>query len=113
MIPPNTPASDRLREITEWGTSAAALQNLRTELHRHQIYPELSREGGQPHLLISEKLTVWAGYSGEVFYWGTEPGGSAESAPSPDVVDVARRIAAQVYPARPAEGESSDVVPTV
>ncbi|MGW0451022.1 hypothetical protein ACWDWV_37225 [Streptosporangium sandarakinum] len=115
MIPaPGTAASEQLQKLSGWGKSTLALDQLQALLTDHEIPTESFRRDSQPYLLVGGKVLVWTGHTAEVFYWGTEPGRSAKRAPSPDVADVARRIAAQVSPAsRPVEGESSDVVTTV
>ncbi|MER6175725.1 hypothetical protein [Streptosporangium sp. NPDC001681] len=98
MIPSHgTPAGDRLNVAT-WHTGAvAALKHLRTELHAHRIYPEISYDEGQPRLIIGAGLTVWADQAGTVFCWGAcfleEP---ADQAPTDDVPRVARRIAGRL-----------------
>ncbi|MFI6458387.1 hypothetical protein ACIBF6_43420 [Streptosporangium amethystogenes] len=97
--PPGTPASDRLRHVTQRELATAALQRLRARLTDHEIFPELVREGGQPRLLLGETLTVWTGYSGEVIYWGPDLGAPAANAPAFDLAAVARRIAELVYAA--------------
>ncbi|MGV9600729.1 hypothetical protein ACWDR1_29110 [Streptosporangium sandarakinum] len=114
MIPaPGTAASEQLQKLSGWGKSTLALDGLQAQLTDHEIPAESLRRDGQPYLLVGGKMLVWTGHAAEVFYWGTEPGHSAKSAPSSDVLDVARRIAAQVSPAsRPVEGEGSDVVAT-
>ncbi|WP_433359488.1 hypothetical protein [Streptosporangium sp. CA-115845] len=98
MIPPHdTPAGDRLSAATWHPGAIAALQHLRTELHTHRIYPEISYDQGQPRLVISAELTVWADQAGAVFCWGAcfleEP---ADQAPTDDVPRVARRIAGRL-----------------
>ncbi|MFF0250182.1 hypothetical protein [Streptosporangium sandarakinum] len=112
MIPaPGTPASKQLQEIAGWGKATAVLNRLQARLTDHEIPTESLRKDGQPYLLVGGKVLVWTDHTAEDFYWGTEPGSAAKSAPSSDVPDVARRIAAQVPPAsRPVEGEGSDVV---
>ncbi|MGW3365950.1 hypothetical protein ACWDOR_23755 [Streptosporangium canum] len=95
VIPPyGTPASDRLTAITRHSGAITALKNLRIELHTHRIYPEISYDEGQPRLVISAELTVWADQEGMFFCWGTvhleEP---ADHAPVDDLVKVARCIA--------------------
>ncbi|MFI7048972.1 hypothetical protein [Streptosporangium sandarakinum] len=115
MIPaPGTAASEQLQKLSGWGKSTLALDQLQAQLTDHEIPTESLRRDGQPYLLAGGKVLVWTGYTAEVFYWGTEPGRSAKSAPSPDVLDVARRIAAQVSPAsRPIKDGNSDVVATI
>ncbi|MFF5246111.1 hypothetical protein ACFY3V_17665 [Streptosporangium sp. NPDC000095] len=97
--PPATPASDRLRHVTQRELAIAALQRLRARLADHEIFPELVREGGQPRLLVGEALTVWTGYSGEVVHWGPGLGAPDADAPAFDLADVARRIAERVHAA--------------
>ncbi|MEU9836311.1 hypothetical protein AB0D67_32650 [Streptosporangium sp. NPDC048047] len=111
--PPGTAANEQLQKLSGWGKSTLALDQLQELLTDHKIPAESLRQDGQPYLLVSGKVLVWTGYTAEVFYWGTEPGRSAESAPSPNMLDIARRIAAQVSPAsRPIKGEGRDVVTT-
>ena len=95
MIPhPGTPVGDQLN-ATKWHPGAiAALKHLRTELHVHRIYPTISYDEGQPRLVISTNLTVWADHTGTVFCRGPrfleEP---ADQAPSDDLPRAAHRIA--------------------
>ncbi|WP_326829103.1 hypothetical protein OIE13_31465 [Streptosporangium sp. NBC_01810] len=98
MIPPyGTPVSDRLNAATRRSGAIAALKHLRTELHTHRIYPEISYDEGQPRLVISAELTVWADRAGTAFCWGAvhleEP---ADHAPVDDLVKVAHRIAGRL-----------------
>ncbi|MER5644947.1 hypothetical protein [Streptosporangium sp. NPDC002524] len=95
MIPsPGTPAGDRLGAATWRPGAVTALRHLRTALHDHRIYPAISYDEGQPRLVISADLTVWADREGEFFTWGAvhmeEP---ADSARADDVPRVARQIA--------------------
>lgn len=98
VIPPyDTPEGDRLN-VTKWHPGAiAALKHLRTELHAHRIYPTISYDRGQPRLVISAELSVWADRAGTVFCWGTcfleEP---ADQAPTEDLPQVARRLAGRL-----------------
>ncbi|WP_030905603.1 hypothetical protein [Streptosporangium amethystogenes] len=95
MIPhPGTPAGDRL-SVAIWRPGAiSALKHLRTELHTHRVYPEIAYDQGQPRLVISAELTVWADQAGTVFCWGAcfleEP---ADQAPTDNMPQVARRVA--------------------
>ncbi|WP_440100240.1 hypothetical protein [Streptosporangium sp. H16] len=98
MIPSHgTTAGDRLSAVTWHPGAISALKHLRTELHTHRIYPEISYDQGQPRLVISADLTVWADSAGMFFCWGTtyleEP---ADHAPSDDVPQVARRVAGRL-----------------
>ncbi len=98
MIPsPGTPAGDRLSAATWRPGAITALQHLRTALHDHRIYPAIAYDEGQPRLVVSANLTVWADREGMFFCWGTayleEP---AEHAPADDVPEVARQIAEQL-----------------
>lgn len=98
MIPsPGTPAGDRLNTAVWHPGAVAALQHLRTELHSHRIYPAIAYDQGQPRLVVSAELTVWADQAGTVFCWGAsfmeEP---ADQAPAGDVPRVARRIAGRL-----------------
>ncbi|GAA0836629.1 hypothetical protein ACFQVD_40125 [Streptosporangium amethystogenes subsp. fukuiense] len=95
MIPSyGTPAGDRLGAAIRRPAAVAALQRLRVELHTHRIYPAISYDEGQPRLVVSADLTVWADRAGTVFCWGAayqeEP---AEHAPVDDLTQVAVRIA--------------------
>ncbi|WP_440069477.1 hypothetical protein [Streptosporangium sp. OZ121] len=98
MIPfHGTPAGDRVDASIRRPGAIAALRRLRTELHEHRIYPEISYDEGPPRLVVSSKLIVWTDHNGEFFTWGAtfmeEP---AESAAADDVPQVATRIAEQL-----------------
>ncbi|MFI6509926.1 hypothetical protein ACIBCT_20175 [Streptosporangium sp. NPDC050855] len=95
MIPPNgTPVADRLSAATWRPTAVTVLQRLRTELHAYRTCPAITYDGGQPRLVVSDELTVWADRAGTVFSWGpsfTEE--AVDHAPADDPARVARRIA--------------------
>ncbi|MER5647901.1 hypothetical protein [Streptosporangium sp. NPDC002524] len=98
MIPSHgTPVGDRLNAATWRSAAVVALQRLRTELHTHRIYPAISYDEGQPRLVVSAELTVWADRAGTVFCWGAvhqdEP---AEHVPVDDLVRAAGRIAGRL-----------------
>ncbi|WP_329088669.1 MULTISPECIES: hypothetical protein [unclassified Streptosporangium] len=98
MLPPyGTPVSGPLSAAVLRRDAVAALQLLRVELHTHRIYPEISYDQGEPRLVISADLTVWADSAGMFFCWGTayleEP---ADHAPVDDVPQVARRVAGRL-----------------
>jgi len=83
LPPPGTPVSGRLSAATRRPGAIAALRQLRIELHEHGIYAEISYDAGEPRLVISPTLTVWADRNGEFFTWGAtfmeEPAESARA----------------------------------
>ncbi|WP_436762526.1 hypothetical protein [Streptosporangium sp. V21-05] len=93
-LPFGTPGGDRFGAATWRPGAVTALKHLRTEPHTHRIYPEIAYDKGEPRLIVSPRLTVWADRQGEFFTWGAvylEE--SAESARADDVPQVARRLA--------------------
>ncbi len=93
----DTPAGDRWSAATWHPGAISVLKHLRTELHTHRIYPEISYDQGRPCLVISADLTVWTDSAGMFFCLGTayleEP---ADHAPVDDVPQVARRVAGRL-----------------
>jgi hypothetical protein len=85
-------------DVTEWKPGAVTvLQHLRAAFHTHMIYPSIAYDEGEPRLVISLDMTVWANADGTVICWGPahmeEP---AEQASASDLEGIARRIVEQL-----------------
>ncbi|MGV9601308.1 hypothetical protein ACWDR1_32075 [Streptosporangium sandarakinum] len=100
MIPPlGTPASELLEQIRQWGKATAVLDRLQVRLTDYEVPFTSVRENGRPRPLIGEKLTVWAGRTGQVIHWGPELDKPAEEVSFRDLDEVAGWITERVHAA--------------